>query len=290
MLLARSHRVAAAAVLLNLLFVPGATYPQDHHLAGNFAARVSGMKQAQESAPCSSGEQEVAPLSLRVLSIEDDCEALPPHAAALGPCLRRGSPATPCTKDDERVEAQLRAMGKRGETIAEARVQVLEILESSNACAVWYQEVDADPAGTFRSLEFLLDKNGPLYIQSMKDNEVGRRLKQPYVARAYQNSGRNATIQLNVYGAFFNRATEVFGKDPKGGPVQYRGMHTLSVASYSGNTPAAQIAVLLHELGHVVGRIPEDSDSWDGLSTRNTVEVLRFCRPEIDAAARRGHR
>lgn len=285
----RKHCAAAAAALFYVLLVPRIASPQYPHLAGSVAAVGSEKKPAQKTALCTK-EDEAAPLSHRILLMEDACEALPPGPSAIGLCPPRGATATACTKDDERIEARLHAMGKRGATIAEVRHQVLEILQSRNACSAWYQEVDADPAGTFRSLEFLLDENGPLYIQSMKDSEVGRRLKHPYVARAYENSGRNATIQLNVNGAFFNGATEVVEPYPGGGPLLRRGLHALSVASYSGNTSAAQVTAMLHELGHIVGRIPEDNDSWDGLSSRNTVEVLRYCRPEIDAVARRGHR
>jgi hypothetical protein len=290
MFFTRKYRVATAAALMSLLLVPGAAYPQDPHSTGNSAAASSGMKPGQETAACPSDENERAPLAYRILLIGDACEVLPLRAAAIGFCSRRGAPATACTKDDERVEAQLRAMGKRGETIAEIRVQVLEILQSRNACAAWYQEVDTDPADTFRSLEFFLDENGPLYISSMKGGGDGQRLKQPYVASAYENAGRNATIQLNAHGAFFNRTTVVLEPYPGGGPLVRRGLHTLLVGSYSGNTSAAQVTTMLHELGHIVGRIPEDRDSWDGLSSRNTVEVLHYCRPEIDAFTHRGHR
>jgi hypothetical protein len=244
------------------------------------------MKLGQEPAACRREEDAVAPLPYRVLSLGDACEALRLGSAPIGLCPLRSAPSMACTKDDQRVEAQLRAFGKRGETIAEVRVQVLEILQSRNACSAWYHEVDADPAGTFRSLEFLLDENGPPYIFSVKQSGGARLLKQPYVASAYENAGRNARIQINANGAFFNRATEVFEPFPGGGPLLRKGLHTLSVASYSGSTSAAQVTTMLHELGHVTGRIPEDSDSWDGLSARNTVEVLRFCRPEIDAVAR----
>jgi len=282
------YRVATTAALMSLLLVPGASYPQDPHSTGNSAIASSGIKPGQEITACSSDESERAPLAYRILPIGDACEVLPLRASAIGFCPLRGAIATACTKDDERVEAQLRAMGKRGETIAEVRAQVLEILQSRNACAAWYQEVDPDPADTFRSLEFFLDENGPTSIFSMKGGEGAQRLKQPYVASAYENAGRNATIQLNAHGAFFKRTTEIFEPYPGGGPLLRKGLHTLSVASYSGNTPPAQVTTMLHELGHIVGRIPEDSDSWDGLSARNTVEVLHHCRPEIDAVTHRG--
>jgi hypothetical protein len=287
MFFSRKQRAAAAAALLNLLLVPGATYPQVSHLAGSLA--TARLKPEQGPASCTK-EEVVSPTSHRILPIEDACEVLPPGAAPIAFCPRRGATGAACTKDDERIEAHLRDMGKPGETISEVRAQVLEILQSRNACAAWYQEVDADPAGTFRSLEFFLDKSGPSFIYSRKDDGGAQSLKQPYVASAYENAGRNARIQLNANGAFFNRTTEVIEPFPGGGPLLRKGLHRLSVASYSGSSSAAQITTMLHELGHIVGRIPEDSDSWDGLSARNTVEVLHYCRPEIDAVARRGQR
>lgn len=42
-----------------------------------------------------------------------------------------------------------------------------------------------------------------------------------------------------------------------------------------------------HEFGHIIGRLPEDDDSWDEQSARNTAEVLRHCRSEIRSTARK---
>jgi hypothetical protein len=290
MILIKKHRVAAAAALLLLLVVPGVAYSQNSRLGGSLAAAGSEMKPEQESAPCATEEDEIAPLAHRILLAGEFCEALPPNVRANSFCPVRGASAAACTNEEERVQRQLLGMGKRGETIAEARDQVLEILQSRNACAAWYQEADPDPASTFRSLEFFVDEKGPQHAYSMKDGQGERFLKQPYVASAFENAGRNAVIQFNARGAFFNRTSEVFEQDAGGGPLLRRGWHVLSVASYSGNTTAAQITTMLHELGHIVGRIPPDNDSWDRLSARNTAEVLRFCRPEIDAVARKGHR
>ena len=54
--------------------------------------------------------------------------------------------------------------------------------------------------------------------------------------------------------------------------------HWLNVGFYDGDTPEARVAILLHELGHIIGRLPEDNDSWDGESSRNTMEVLQHCK------------
>ena len=67
--------------------------------------------------------------------------------------------------------------------------------------------------------------------------------------------------------------------------LQPGGNRLLVVSSYAGNTPEAQITILLHELGHIIGRLPADDDSWDGRSLRNTSEVSRHCKSETRAAA-----
>jgi len=45
------------------------------------------------------------------------------------------------------------------------------------------------------------------------------------------------------------------------------------------------MVTLLHELGHIINLLPEDADDLDGKSLRNTSEVLRHCRTEIEARA-----
>jgi hypothetical protein len=181
----------------------------------------------------------------------------------------------------------LLALGKQGETISRVRDQVLNILQTENGCTAWFREADADPASTFRSVDFVLEENGPGYIFAKKETGRVDIFKHPRVASSTQNAGRNTTIRLNANGAFFKRASAVLEQDRRGGPLQPGGMHELLVASYAGNSARAQITALLHEFGHIIGRLPEDGDSWDGQSARNTVEVLRHCRPEIHSAARK---
>jgi hypothetical protein len=45
--------------------------------------------------------------------------------------------------------------------------------------------------------------------------------------------------------------------------------------------------MMLHELAHIIGRIPEDDDSWNRRSSQNTDEVLRHCKKEIDFVTRK---
>jgi len=61
------------------------------------------------------------------------------------------------------------------------------------------------------------------------------------------------------------------------------------VGSYEGSTLRAQVATLLHELGHVTGSLPDDSDELSGESGRNTDRVLRVCRAEIKASGQQRH-
>ncbi len=188
--------------------------------------------------------------------------------------------------NDDRVVLELSALGKRGDTIIRAREQVLDILQNDNACAAWFHEADPDPAELFRSLHFELELEGTSYVYDMIDTKRGHLFKHPWAARSMQNAGQNSTIVLNANGPFFNRTSVVMQLDPRGMLPRPGGLRLLTTSSYEGNTPEAQITILLHELGHIIGRLPEDDDSWDGQSSRNTSEVHRHCKNETRAAAR----
>jgi hypothetical protein len=210
-------------------------------------------------------------------------------AAAVLSCVlfapsRSHSERTP-NQDDDRVVLELSTLGKQGDTIARARGQVLEILQNGNACTAWFQEADPAPGEVFRSLHFELEMRGPSYVYGIRDHERGNLLKHPWAARSTQYGGSNSTIPLNANGPFFNRTSVVMQLDPRGMLLRPDGNRLLTVSSYEGNTPEAQITILLHELGHIVGRLPEDDDSWDGRSSRNTSEVQRHCKNETRAAA-----
>jgi len=191
---------------------------------------------------------------------------------------------------EERVAQELSALGKRGDAIARAREQVLEILQPGNACAAWFQEANSDPAEVFRSVHFELESGGTSYAYGVRDRERGQLFKHPWAARTTQNAGRNAIIQLNGNGPFFNRTSLIMQLGPGGKFALSSGNLVLTVSSYTGDTPEAQITILLHELGHIIGRLPEDDDSWDGRSSRNTSEVSRHCKIETRSAARNSAR
>jgi hypothetical protein len=190
------------------------------------------------------------------------------------------------SNNEERVALELSALGKRGDAIARARKQVLEILQPGNGCSAWFQEVNSDPVEVFRSVQFELEPGGTSYVYGVRDRERGQLFKHPWAARTTQNAGRNAIIQLNGNGPFFNRTSLIMQLDPGGKFALSSGNLVLTVSRYTGDTPEAQITILLHELGHIIGRLPEDDDSWDGRSFRNTSEVSRHCKTETRAAAR----
>jgi hypothetical protein len=209
-------------------------------------------------------------------------------AAVLACALLTSSPShsESASNNDALVVLELSALGKRGDTIARAREQVLDILRNGNACTAWFQEVDPDAAEVFRSLHFELELEGPSYVYSMRDGQRGELLKHPWAAKSIEYGGRNSTIVLNANGPFFNRSSVIMRLDPRGIMLaRPEGIQLLTASSYEGNTPGARITILLHELGHIIGRLPEDDDSWDGRSTRNTSEMLRHCKAETSAAA-----
>ena len=166
-----------------------------------------------------------------------------------------------------------------------ARRQVLEILQPGNACTAWFQEADPDATEVFRSLHFEMEVGGTAYVYSVRDSARGQLFKYPWAARTTENGGRNSVIQLNGNGPFFNRTSRIMQLDPGGTFAWPAGNRMLTISSYNGDTPEAQITILLHELGHIIGRLPEDHDSWDGRSLRNTSEVSRHCKSETRAAA-----
>ena len=186
------------------------------------------------------------------------------------------------------VSAELTALGERGEVISRVREQTFGVLDTENSCSAWFREVARDAAEVFQSLHYEIEKDGPGYVEHMRNTDGTNLFKHPWTARTTENSGHDSTIALNPSGAFFRTTLPLVDVDFRGDrECKAGGVHRLVIASYSGHSARAQITILLHELGHVVGRLPEDDDSWNGRSTRNTEEVLRHCKHEITAAAAR---
>ena len=192
--------------------------------------------------------------------------------------------------EDDYIQMELAAMPKRGGTIRRVREQTLAILETENECTAWFREADPEPSAVLRSLHYEIEVEKASYVYRMADGQGRKRVKHPWGARSIENGGRNSNVSLNSNGAFFNSILPVIELDEGGTLGRPGGFYWLTIASFKGNTTEAQITILLHELGHIIGRLPEDNDSWDGRSSLNTKEVLRHCGQAIRAVAREGPR
>ena len=153
---------------------------------------------------------------------------------------------------EDRVVLELSALGKQGEEIARARGRVLETLQQDNGCTAWFKESDPDPAGVFRSLHFELERSGPSRIYGRRDLGRGLLLKHPWGAKSFEGGGRNSVILLNANGPFFNRTSIIVQQDAGGILSPPSGSLLLLVSSYAGDTPEAQIVILLQDRKSVV--------------------------------------
>ena len=174
-------------------------------------------------------------------------------------------------------------MGKRGQIILHARDKVLEILQTENACSGWYRTKDPDPAATFRTVTFALDRDTDVYVRTMPESGGIQVIRNPYVAKVVQGEGLNATVTLNVNSAFFFPMGTVVDDRVEGGPVSFRGSRPINVGPYTGGSFRAQVLALLHEFGHVIDLLPMDRDDYEGRSQQNTAEVLRACRAQVES-------
>ncbi len=186
----------------------------------------------------------------------------------------------------DRIALELATMGKRGAVVEDVRERTIALLRTNDACAEWYEQSNPEVADVFRSLHYKIEDAPNAYTERMRDDRGGQSLKNPWAAHVIQYGGRESTVHLNIHGAFFERISPILDLGPMLW-VRHIDHTRMGVGDFSGDTTAAQITILLHELGHVIGRLPPDTDSWDGQSSRNTTEVLRHCKPEIREAARK---
>jgi hypothetical protein len=221
----------------------------------------------------------------------DSTLAVRPRALADNPCRQNVvgiagiSRTFPCSETEDTIPSELAALGKAGVKIARAREEVLDILRSQNACTEWFETKEPSAAATFQSLSFLLDRRGPQDIfESTSEGSIVIR-RQPYVARATQDGGAHTAITINANGAFYKPQGQVLKIGRETGPALSEGTRLLTVGTYMGDTLPAQMVTLLHEFGHVIDLLPEDADDLDGKSVKNTDEVLRHCRSEIESRA-----
>lgn len=174
-------------------------------------------------------------------------------------------------------------MGKPGREISRARQKVLEILETENSCSSWYRSKDSDPAATFRTLTFVLDLGGDVFVRVTNQDDGTELVRNPYVASVTQGNGPHATVTLNRNGAFFFPMATAREEARDGGPLILHFPRKLQVGPYLGGTLSAQVATMLHEFGHLLDLLPPDWDDYAGKSRQNTTEVLRFCRAQVES-------
>jgi len=190
------------------------------------------------------------------------------------------------SKHKEHVPVDSGDLSEGTEALENARREVLRILQTQNGCSAWFRETDPEVAETFRSLRLEVVSEQAASIEQIQDGHGGFLFKHPWAARTHELAGRYALVEFNLNGPFFHSSSPVFEASQPGAASRYTGMRALTIGSFRGSSLAAQMTTLLHELAHVIGRLPLDNDSWDGRSERNTREVLRNCKSEIRGAVR----
>jgi hypothetical protein len=298
----RSIRVVAVFLVLSL-FSCAIGFPQSSRVAMRAPDPALMASLPSSSRPCASESLDApadskaplnVPAGLRSANIAA-MEALPvcdiptftsaPLAAStmVDPCKVPNGVRTRCGMPADPAQMELGAMGKAGKMISRAREKALQILENQNACSVWFQQKDSNPAATFRTLSFELDRKGEEYVLESRDLGPWDIFRSPYVARVMQGDGSYATVTINAKGAFFRALATVQEIHKEGGPRVFRGERMLRVGPYPGETLPAQVVTLLHEFGHLIDLLPTDRDDLDGKSLHNTDEVLRHCGAAVDA-------
>jgi len=279
------------------ILLSGATPGQNARFAARLPETISASNPLPVRLPCVEDFPTVPAFSKLAVdsanSLSANCDAPPAPAAATittYPCVSNGLGTAGCggsrNPAGDSVAAALGGMGKEGRKIFRARERALEILESDNACSAWYREKDSNPGSTFRMIGFELDRKGEDTVLESRDWAPEVLFRSPYVASVIQGDGANATITINLRGAFFSVLARVRGVRSEGGPVDFRGQRMVRVGPYIGDTLQAQVITLLHEFGHALDILPIDTDDVDGKSVQNTQEVLRHCRAEVEGKAR----
>ena len=215
------------------------------------------------------------------------CDTPPVSVLPVNPCDSASLARAGCNPSRDLIEEDLATKGKPGQKIMRARDRVLEILQTENACSAWFRGRDSNPAATFRTLNFLIDRKGEAFIRVSKDAESQTTYRNPYIASVGQDMGAFSIITLNAEGAFFRAQATTLVVLRQGELTTLGRPQFMNVGPYLGNTLVAQTLALLHEFGHVLNLLPVDFDNQDGKSMQNTDEVLRYCRAEVESKSKR---
>jgi len=282
---------ASAFVILSSL-AGTAAFPQAVKFIHKAADPLPLANLAAGKAPCTShtGSAAAAP-NMATAAFGDtvaSCDAPPVSVPSVIPCHPAKPSQIGCEAPRDLVQDGLAAMGKPGQKILRARDKVLEILQGENACSEWLRQKDANPADTFRTLNYAVDRHGEEFVHFWKNSPSQYTYRDPYVASVRQDTGAYATITLNAGGAFFQSQAAALEVVKERGEVRTIIPRSVGIGPYPGNSLSAQTLALLHEFGHVINLLAVDFDNEGGKSVENTAEVLRYCRAEIDSKARRG--
>lgn len=287
-----ASRSARAVALVALSGFSGATtYSQTVQFLSREAASFRFVSPLPSPKPCVRGLDSSSVVPRADIPTRDEihspCEPSLENALPVLHCNLAGWTATACPASADPVHEQFKIIGKTGQEILRARDKVLEILQTDNSCSQWYRSRDADPAATFRTLSFDLDRKGIDYVVETWESGGLNVFRNPYVASVTQGAGAYSMVTLNRNGAFFTPMARVGDQPREGGPLIFRGVRYLRVGPYGGNTLQAQVVTLLHEFGHLLELLPTDKDDYEGRSVQNTMEVLRFCRAQVESKDRR---
>ncbi len=285
--------IRAVALLFILSSLSGtAAFPQSVKFVRRAAEPLPLANMPLGRAACArdSGSAVLAPYAATPSTgdVSSPCDTPLANVPSVNPCKPSSPAQTGCNAPRDMVQEELASMGKPGQKILRARERVLEILQTENPCSAWFREKDANPAATFRTLSFTVDRKGEEFVLESRNPGDMSIFRNPYVARVFQADGSYATITINLKGAFFSPMARVVEVQKGGGPWSLLGARVLGVGPYQGDSMHAQILALLHEFGHLVDLLPTDEGDQDGKSVHNTNEVLRFCRAEVESKARRG--
>ena len=279
--------VPAVALLFVSSLCSVATYSQTSQFLSREAGSLRFASLSSDAKPCekTSDSAPAAPPAemSRLAGAFTPCDRSPEKDSPLVPCNPAIRTTARCTASRDSVRGDLNTMGKHGQKILLARQKALEILQTENACMEWYRTKDDDPAATFRTLTFALDRQGEAYVRNTNESGEMNTFRSPYVASVTEGGGPYAAVTINANGAFFYPAANVVKSHKDGGPVYFQGPRPLRVGPYAGGTLKAQVVALLHEFGHVIDLLPPDWDDYEGKSRQNTEEVLRFCRAEVES-------
>lgn len=286
-----SRRGVQAVVVLLLSGVASSpAFSQSSRFLSSEARAVRLLGPSLSAHPCSfHSDSPLATLSGDIPALGDSLSScgflLPPadHPAPSAPCNLATQSTYPCSPSSDIVRDVLNTMGKQGQIILRARDKVLEILQTENVCSDWYRAKDPNPAATFRTLTFALDRDGDVYVRVMREPGGIQLIRNPYVASVLQAGGADSTVTLNLNSAFFFSAGTVVDERIEGGPVILRGPRPINVGPYSGGSFRAQVLALLHEFGHVIDLLPTDHDDYEGRSRQNTTDVLLACRAQVES-------